>query len=142
VTLEVGIERVLVIPVDFNFLEELEIGDEPPSRTNMGYSVKDLCPIRSWLFQIELITRKTENCEVLTAILGIECIHSKVMGSVTSVGCHVDNKDYLPLVVTEIDFSDEMNVHEGEVINGGIVFGCLVTVHHDNATMSQSEEAA
>jgi len=150
-TLEVGVERMLILSVHFDLFKQLEVGHETISWSDVLDPVQYLCAVRPRLLQFEYITGEAQYDEVIAAvetILSIECIHAIVMVGQTSIGRHVHDQDYLSFVVAEVDEFLLMDVHQGEIMDGSVHTVWLVTFHHglgvcyNHQTPQNGQEAA
>jgi len=127
VFLEVCVQRILAIPVHINLGEHLEVGHEVIPRSHIFDPPQDLCLCTRFLI-MELVAGETQNDESVARVLGVECIHTKVVGGEASVGRHVDHQDHLASVVSERDVFGFVDVQHGEVIQAGVITRRLVAI--------------
>jgi len=103
VTLQKGVQRVLLGAIHVYLPKHLEVRHEVVARVNILDSVQEHSGGSSWFLVEEYVAGKTQNYEALAAILGIKCIQSQVMRRHASVGGEVHDQNNLAPVVTEAD---------------------------------------
>jgi len=127
VFLEVGIERMFVLPVDLELFKQLEVWHEPIPWADVFHPVQDLA-LFTGLLVMEVITRKAQDLEALSSVLGLKCIHANVVWGEPSVGRNIHDQDRLAPVVAERDVVGQTDVGHREVVDACGVAGRLVAL--------------
>ena len=114
-SLHVGEERMLICSIDFQFLEELETGDETSSWSDIFQGVKNFGGVLTRFLQAKLVTGGGNDFKIAETV--VQCIQGEVLWCRYSKGCNSHNENNFPLISSKGHIALLVDVHQRIVID-------------------------